>query len=66
MCMSSVLIGGEHQREILLAALELGMISGGYVFIPYDALLYAMPHQVSDRLHTCLILSDEEAVTPVE
>uniref|UniRef100_A0A3B3DUV0 guanylate cyclase n=1 Tax=Oryzias melastigma TaxID=30732 RepID=A0A3B3DUV0_ORYME len=45
MCMSSVLIGGEHQRELLLTALEMGMISDGYVFIPYDALLYAMPYQ---------------------
>ncbi|NP_001131127.1 membrane guanylyl cyclase precursor [Oryzias latipes] len=45
MCMSSVLIGGEHQRELLLTALDMGMISDGYVFIPYDALLYAMPYQ---------------------
>uniref|UniRef100_A0AAX7UL09 Guanylate cyclase n=1 Tax=Astatotilapia calliptera TaxID=8154 RepID=A0AAX7UL09_ASTCA len=45
MCMSSVLIGGEDQREVLLTALEMGMVSNGYVFIPYDALLYAMPYQ---------------------
>uniref|UniRef100_A0A4W6BJ88 Guanylate cyclase n=1 Tax=Lates calcarifer TaxID=8187 RepID=A0A4W6BJ88_LATCA len=45
MCMSSVLIGGEDQRELLLAALEMGMVSDGYIFIPYDALLYAMPYQ---------------------
>uniref|UniRef100_A0AAQ5YP74 Guanylate cyclase n=1 Tax=Amphiprion ocellaris TaxID=80972 RepID=A0AAQ5YP74_AMPOC len=45
MCMSSVLIGGEDQRELLLAALDMGMVSEGYVFIPYDALLYAMPYQ---------------------
>ncbi|XP_041820987.1 retinal guanylyl cyclase 2-like [Chelmon rostratus] len=45
MCMSSVLIGGEDQRELLLAALHMGMVSDGYVFIPYDALLYAMPYQ---------------------
>ncbi|XP_063325204.1 retinal guanylyl cyclase 2-like [Pelmatolapia mariae] len=45
MCMSSVLIGGEDQRELLLTALEMGMVSNGYVFIPYDALLYAMPYQ---------------------
>ncbi|XP_037618776.1 retinal guanylyl cyclase 2-like isoform X6 [Sebastes umbrosus] len=45
MCMSSVLIGGEDQRELLLAALDTGMVSDGYVFIPYDALLYAMPYQ---------------------
>ncbi|XP_041840656.1 retinal guanylyl cyclase 2-like [Melanotaenia boesemani] len=45
MCMSSVLVGGEHQKELLLAALDMGMISDGYVFLPYDALLYAMPYQ---------------------
>ncbi|XP_029985469.1 retinal guanylyl cyclase 2-like, partial [Sphaeramia orbicularis] len=45
MCMSSALIGGEDQRELLLAALDMGMVSDGYVFIPYDALLYAMPYQ---------------------
>uniref|UniRef100_A0A3Q3GZK7 Guanylate cyclase n=1 Tax=Labrus bergylta TaxID=56723 RepID=A0A3Q3GZK7_9LABR len=45
LCMTSVLIGGEDQRELLLTALEMGMISDGYVFIPYDALLYAMPYQ---------------------
>ncbi|KAK5848003.1 hypothetical protein PBY51_005662 [Eleginops maclovinus] len=45
MCMSSVLIGGEDQRELLLTALDMGMVSDGYVFIPYDALLYAMPYQ---------------------
>ncbi|GLD71319.1 guanylyl cyclase GC-E-like protein, partial [Lates japonicus] len=45
MCMSSVLIGGEDQRELLLTALEMGMVSDGYIFIPYDALLYAMPYQ---------------------
>ncbi|KAK5893002.1 hypothetical protein CgunFtcFv8_005915 [Champsocephalus gunnari] len=45
MCMSSVLIGGEDQRELLLTALDMGMVADGYVFIPYDALLYAMPYQ---------------------
>ncbi|KAM6894721.1 retinal guanylyl cyclase 1-like [Lycodopsis pacificus] len=45
MCMSSFLIGGEDQRALLLAALDMGMVSDGYVFIPYDALLYAMPYQ---------------------
>ncbi|XP_073332734.1 retinal guanylyl cyclase 2-like [Pagrus major] len=45
MCMSSILIGGEDQRDLLLAALDMGMVSDGYVFIPYDALLYAMPYQ---------------------
>lgn len=49
MCMTSVLIGGEDQRELLLAALDMGMVSDGFVFIPYDALLYAMPYQVSEH-----------------
>lgn len=49
MCMSSILIGGEDQRELLLAALDMGMVSDGYVFIPYDALLYAMPYQVTEQ-----------------
>lgn len=52
MCMSSVLIGGEDQRELLLAALDMGMVSDGYVFIPYDALLYAMPYQVTNYFNT--------------
>ncbi|CAG6011605.1 unnamed protein product, partial [Menidia menidia] len=52
MCMSSVLIGGEHHKELLLAALDMGMVSDGYVFIPYDALLYAMPYQVSPMFGT--------------
>lgn len=52
MCMTSVLIGGEDQRELLLAALDMGMVSDGYVFIPYDALLYAMPYQVSEHLRS--------------
>ena len=42
-----MLIGGEEQRQLLLDALEMGMVSDGYVFIPYDALLYAMPYQVA-------------------
>lgn len=47
--MSSLLIGGEDQGELLLEALEMGMVSNGYVFIPYDALLYAMPYQVTNQ-----------------
>ncbi|XP_077444446.1 retinal guanylyl cyclase 2-like isoform X3 [Stigmatopora argus] len=45
LCMSSLLIGGTDQRNLLLAALDMGMVSDGYVFIPYDALLYALPYQ---------------------
>lgn len=78
MCMSSVLIGGEHQRELLLAALDMGMVSEGYVFVPYDALLYAMPYQVTppqgalmsaprstppSRVSSCLP-SDQDTVFP--
>lgn len=52
MCMTSVLIGGEDQKELLLAALDMGMVSDGYVFIPYDALLYAMPYQVNENFNS--------------
>ncbi len=52
MCMSSVLIGGEDQKELLLTALDMGMVADGYVFIPYDALLYAMPYQVTNHFNT--------------
>ncbi|XP_077597748.1 retinal guanylyl cyclase 2-like isoform X3 [Stigmatopora nigra] len=45
LCMSSLLIGGTDQKNLLLTALDMGMVSDGYVFIPYDALLYALPYQ---------------------
>uniref|UniRef100_A0A6Q2YLM5 Guanylate cyclase n=1 Tax=Esox lucius TaxID=8010 RepID=A0A6Q2YLM5_ESOLU len=45
MCMSSVLVGGEEQRDLLLTALDMDMVSDGYVFLPYDTLLYALPYQ---------------------
>lgn len=44
MCMHSVLIGGEKQLNFLLKAYDLGLTSGSYVFIPYDALLYSLPY----------------------
>ncbi|KAJ8001209.1 hypothetical protein DPEC_G00191960 [Dallia pectoralis] len=45
MCMSSVLVGGDEQRKLLLTALDMNMVSDGYVFLPYDTLLYALPYQ---------------------
>ncbi|XP_072361836.1 retinal guanylyl cyclase 2-like [Scyliorhinus torazame] len=45
MCMHSVLIGGEEQKHLLEAAHDLQMTDGGYVFIPYDTLLYSLPYQ---------------------
>uniref|UniRef100_A0A3B3T8G5 Guanylate cyclase n=1 Tax=Paramormyrops kingsleyae TaxID=1676925 RepID=A0A3B3T8G5_9TELE len=45
MCMHSVLIGGEVQRDLLNTALDMRMADGGYVFIPYDTLLYALPYK---------------------
>uniref|UniRef100_A0A673C9K1 Guanylate cyclase n=1 Tax=Sphaeramia orbicularis TaxID=375764 RepID=A0A673C9K1_9TELE len=44
MCMPSVLIGGESQYQLLTTALAMRMIDRGYVFIPYDTLLYALPY----------------------
>ncbi|XP_077448015.1 retinal guanylyl cyclase 1 [Stigmatopora argus] len=44
MCMPSVLLGGLSQYELLTTALAMRMIDRGYVFIPYDALLYALPY----------------------
>jgi hypothetical protein len=44
MSMPSVLIGGESQHRLLTKALEMRMISRGYVFIPYDTLLYSLPY----------------------
>ncbi|XP_048885657.1 retinal guanylyl cyclase 2-like [Brienomyrus brachyistius] len=45
MCMHSVLIGGEAQMDLLNTALDMRMADGGYVFIPYDTLLYALPYK---------------------
>ncbi|TKS83911.1 Retinal guanylyl cyclase 2 [Collichthys lucidus] len=44
MCMPSVLIGGQSQYDLLTTALHMRMIDRGYVFIPYDTLLYALPY----------------------
>lgn len=45
MCMHSVLIGGEEQYRLLTTAMDMRMIDRGYVFIPYDTLLYSLPHK---------------------
>ncbi|XP_038563471.1 retinal guanylyl cyclase 1 [Micropterus salmoides] len=45
MCMPSVLIGGQSQYQLLTTALAMRMIDRGYVFIPYDTLLYALPYE---------------------
>ncbi|KAM7374204.1 hypothetical protein PAMP_006877 [Pampus punctatissimus] len=44
MCMPSVLIGGQTQYQLLTTALAMRMIDRGYVFIPYDTLLYSLPY----------------------
>uniref|UniRef100_A0AAZ1XAS3 Guanylate cyclase n=1 Tax=Oreochromis aureus TaxID=47969 RepID=A0AAZ1XAS3_OREAU len=44
MCMHSVLVGGEQQATFLLKARKMGLTSGKYVFVPYDALLYSVPY----------------------
>ncbi|NXT77666.1 GUC2F cyclase, partial [Zapornia atra] len=45
LCMHSVLLGGEEQAILLTKALEMGLADGRYVFVPYDTLLYSLPHQ---------------------
>lgn len=43
--MPSVLIGGQSQYQLLTTALAMRMIDRGYVFIPYDSLLYSLPYK---------------------
>lgn len=45
MCMHSALIGGEEQKRLLTTALHMRMVDRGYVFIPYDTLLYSLPYE---------------------
>uniref|UniRef100_A0AAQ4P7S5 Guanylate cyclase n=1 Tax=Gasterosteus aculeatus aculeatus TaxID=481459 RepID=A0AAQ4P7S5_GASAC len=45
MCMPSVLIGGQAQYQLLTTAFLMRMIDRGYVFIPYDTLLYSLPYK---------------------
>ncbi|XP_063042912.1 retinal guanylyl cyclase 2-like [Engraulis encrasicolus] len=44
MCMHSALLGGSEQRRLLTTASYMQMIYRGYVFIPYDTLLYSLPY----------------------
>ncbi|XP_057695511.1 retinal guanylyl cyclase 2 [Corythoichthys intestinalis] len=44
MCMHSVLLGGEQQATFLIKAQQMGLTSGKYVFVPYDALHYSLPY----------------------
>ncbi|XP_064185023.1 retinal guanylyl cyclase 2-like [Anguilla rostrata] len=48
MCMHSVLIGGEAQRQLLSTAMDMQMIGRGYVFFPYDTLLYSLPYKETE------------------
>lgn len=43
--MHSALIGGELQKLLLEMAYDMEMIDGSLVFVPYDALLYSLPHR---------------------
>ncbi|XP_062391830.1 retinal guanylyl cyclase 1 [Sardina pilchardus] len=45
MCMHSVLIGGDAQYKLLTTAMDMRMIDRGYIFIPYDTLLYSLPYK---------------------
>ncbi|XP_056156828.1 retinal guanylyl cyclase 2 [Lampris incognitus] len=45
LCMHSVLIGGGLQKLLLETAYDMRMIDGSLVFVPYDALLYSLPHR---------------------
>lgn len=43
--MHSALIGGGAQKRLLEAAYDMRLIDGSLVFVPYDALLYSLPHR---------------------
>lgn len=43
--MHSVLMGGEAQYKLLTTAMHMRMIDRGYIFIPYDTLLYSLPYK---------------------
>ncbi|XP_020376032.2 retinal guanylyl cyclase 2 [Rhincodon typus] len=45
MCMHSVLIGGEEQAVFLQKAHDMGLTNGRFAFVPYDTLLYSLPHK---------------------
>ncbi len=43
--MHSALIGGGAQKLLLETAYDMQMIDGSLVFVPYDTLLYSLPHR---------------------
>lgn len=43
--MHSVLIGGKTQKLLLEMALDMQLMDGSVVFVPYDTLLYSLPYQ---------------------
>uniref|UniRef100_A0A8C5ART8 Guanylate cyclase n=1 Tax=Gadus morhua TaxID=8049 RepID=A0A8C5ART8_GADMO len=45
LCMHSVLLGGQTQRLLLETAYDMRMSDGGLAFVPYDALLFSLPHR---------------------
>ncbi|KAJ1197522.1 hypothetical protein NDU88_001379 [Pleurodeles waltl] len=45
MCMHSVLIGGQLQKQLLEVAHDLKMTDGTLVFVPYDTLYYSLPYE---------------------
>ncbi|XP_007247113.2 retinal guanylyl cyclase 2 isoform X2 [Astyanax mexicanus] len=45
LCMHSALIGGVTQKLLLETALDLHLIDGSVVFVPYDTLLYSLPYK---------------------
>uniref|UniRef100_A0AAR2LRD0 Guanylate cyclase n=1 Tax=Pygocentrus nattereri TaxID=42514 RepID=A0AAR2LRD0_PYGNA len=44
LCMHSVLVGGTTQKLFLEMAHDMRMVDGSLVFVPYDTLLYSLPH----------------------
>ncbi|XP_036452543.1 LOW QUALITY PROTEIN: retinal guanylyl cyclase 2 [Colossoma macropomum] len=44
LCMHSVLVGGTTQKLLLEMAHDMRMVDGSLVFVPYDTLLYSLPH----------------------
>lgn len=43
--MHSALLGGSVQKLLLETAYDMKMIDGSLVFVPYDTLLYSLPHR---------------------
>ncbi|XP_072517568.1 retinal guanylyl cyclase 2-like [Salminus brasiliensis] len=45
LCMHSALIGGVTQKLLLETALDMHLMDGSVVFVPYDTLLYSLPYK---------------------